>query len=142
MNLEGCEGVTFEGFVQPAELPAVMRRAACLVLPSLSEAWGVVVHEATSCGLHVIASEAVGAADDLVRDGVNGRVCATGDSEALADCFVWMHNRNPDDARSGVTISHQLASAFSPSRWVESITRLAMTSTATKSDWRLRYIKP
>ena len=39
-----------QGFVQPAELAEKLRQSRCLVLPSLEEHWGLVVHEAACCG--------------------------------------------------------------------------------------------
>ena len=44
------------------------------VVPSHREPWGVVVNEALACGCPVIVTDRVGAAADLVVDGVNGRV--------------------------------------------------------------------
>jgi len=43
-----------------------------LVLPSLSESWGLVVNEAMACGLAVVVSRRAGAYWDLVVEGVNG----------------------------------------------------------------------
>ena len=123
-ELEASEGIVYLGFVQPALLPSVIRSAACIVLPSLFEPWGVVVHEAVSCGLHVIASRAVGAADDLVRDGVNGRIFESGDSGALVDSLVWIHHRTDEEVAAGSLLSQQLASQFSPQRWVEELSAL------------------
>src|SRR5262249_8090015 len=56
------------------EVAALQRGARVLVIPSDFEPWGVVVNEALAAGLAVVASDAVGAAAELVRDGVNGRV--------------------------------------------------------------------
>ena len=42
------------------------------------------VHEGLAYGLPVIATDQVGAADDLIRSGVNGYVVAPGSSDALA----------------------------------------------------------
>ncbi|MBX7102697.1 MAG: glycosyltransferase family 4 protein [Gemmataceae bacterium] len=56
------------------EVAALQRSAAALALLSEVEPWGVVINEAVAAGLAVIASDTVGAAAELVRDGVNGRV--------------------------------------------------------------------
>jgi len=53
------------------------------VLPSNFEPWGLVVNEAMAAGLPVIASDRVGAVDDLVRDGETGIVFPAGDIVAL-----------------------------------------------------------
>jgi len=59
--------------------------ADVLILPSSFEPWGLVCNEAMCFGLPVIVSDRVGAAADLVRDGVNGFTYPFGDVEALAD---------------------------------------------------------
>jgi glycosyltransferase involved in cell wall biosynthesis len=58
--------------------------ADALVVPSLADQWGLVVNEGMAAGLPVIATDAVGATDDLVEDGESGFVVAAGDPAALA----------------------------------------------------------
>ena len=62
---------------------AMYRLADALVLPSDREAWALVINEAACAGLAIVASDMVGAAAELVRDGVNGRVFPAGDQKAL-----------------------------------------------------------
>lgn len=59
-------------FVSPDKLPALLMNAGTLILPSLYEAWGVVVHEATLAGLPIITTYQCGAGAELVVDGFNG----------------------------------------------------------------------
>jgi glycosyltransferase involved in cell wall biosynthesis len=66
--------VTWTGFLEAGELRAAYHACDALVLPSMREAWGVVVQEALAAGRPVVASDVVGAARDLVEDGVNGRI--------------------------------------------------------------------
>ena len=72
------------GFVQPEELPAVFSEADVMVLPSRHDGWGVVVNQALGAGLPVLASDAVGAAIDLLEPGENGFLHPAGDAEDLA----------------------------------------------------------
>jgi glycosyltransferase involved in cell wall biosynthesis len=89
-DLDLDERVRFRGAVTQERLPAKLREADFLVLPSVTtrtqkEPWGFVVNEAMNCGLPVIASDAVGAAaGGLVIDSVTGRVVPEGDVAALA----------------------------------------------------------
>jgi glycosyltransferase involved in cell wall biosynthesis len=76
-------GVRHVGFQQRAELIELFALAETTVVPSRSEPWGVVVNDALASGSPVVVSDAVGAAEDLVRDGVNGRVYPAGDVGAL-----------------------------------------------------------
>lgn len=72
------------GFIDDqATVAALGRGAKALVLPSDNEPWGVVINEAVAAGMAVVASDVVGAAAELVRDGVNGRLFPRGDSAAL-----------------------------------------------------------
>jgi glycosyltransferase involved in cell wall biosynthesis len=61
----GC--VHFAGFVDRDELATYYSLAECLVLPTHSDTWGMVVNEAMACGLPVICTRIAGCAADLVR---------------------------------------------------------------------------
>jgi glycosyltransferase involved in cell wall biosynthesis len=69
---------------EPATVAALYHNADVLVLPSDCEPWAVVINEAVAAGLAIVASDVVGAAAELVRDGVNGRIFPAGDAAALA----------------------------------------------------------
>src|SRR5439155_18234313 len=72
--------VTFTGFVNQSELPALYAAADVFVLPSgADEHWGLAVNEAMCAGLPVVVSREVGCVPDLVRDGVNGFTPCVGD---------------------------------------------------------------
>ncbi len=73
----------FLGRKQFAELLDVYAASDVLVVPSLFEPWGLVINEGMAAGLPVIATEAVGAVDDLVQHGVNGMRVETGNAEEL-----------------------------------------------------------
>ncbi len=76
--------VGFSGFVHREELAVYYALAECLVFPTFSDPWGLVVNEAMACGLPVIATSVAGCVADLVEDGRNGRVIAAGDVDALS----------------------------------------------------------
>jgi glycosyltransferase involved in cell wall biosynthesis len=75
--------VRFAGFVRAEDLPKYYGLADIFVFPSLNDIWGLVVNEAMASGLPVIATDKVGAAKDLVEEGVNGFIVRAGDTEAL-----------------------------------------------------------
>ncbi|HEX6568379.1 MAG TPA: glycosyltransferase, partial [Acidimicrobiales bacterium] len=79
-RLAGLDGVEMLGFVQPDDLPGLLGRSGCLVLPSRFEPWGVVVHEAVTAGLPVVCTWVCGAASRLVLDGYNGAVVSPDDA--------------------------------------------------------------
>jgi len=75
--------VKFVGFKNQSELPAWFAMADLFVLPSRREPFAMVVNEAMNAGLPVIATDEVGAAADLVRDGENGYVVRANDQPSL-----------------------------------------------------------
>ena len=74
--------VHFAGFVHREELPAYYSLAECLMFPTHSDTWGMVVNEAMACGLPVICSRVAGCAADLVRG--NGRIVEERDVRQFA----------------------------------------------------------
>jgi len=76
--------VCFLGFAQREDLAGVYALAECLVLPTHSDPWGLVVNEAMACGLPIIVTSVSGCATDLVEDGWNGFVVPPRDSEKLS----------------------------------------------------------
>lgn len=76
--------VTWAGFLNQTEMARAYAAADCLVLPSASETWGLVVNEAMATGLPCVVSDRVGCAPDLVHPGETGEIFPCGDREALA----------------------------------------------------------
>ncbi len=66
--------VEFLGSIPWKNLPDIYQDAACFVLPSNYEPWGMVANEAQAFGKAVICTEACGCANDLIIDGYNGLV--------------------------------------------------------------------
>lgn len=81
---DGDVPATFVGFKNQSELPAFYATADLLVLPSISETWGLVVNEAMACGLPAIVSDQVGCMPDLIDRGLTGFDFPVGDADALA----------------------------------------------------------
>ena len=119
--LEGREGIRVEGFVQPNRMPAAMASAGCFVLPSDFEPWALVVHEATSAGLPVIASDQVGAAVHLVQPSYNGFIFSSGDVEDLARLMLRVSSMSDARLESMSQSSYLLSQQFSPRRWADTL---------------------
>jgi glycosyltransferase involved in cell wall biosynthesis len=116
--LSGREGISVEDFVQPENLPEVLANAGCLILPSDFEPWALVVHEATSAGLPVIASESVGSAVHLVQAGYNGFIFGRRDVEGLAKVMSRISSMSSDRLEGMSQASYLMSQQFSPARWV------------------------
>ena len=82
LHLEGC--VQLLGSLRPEQVRCEMERSRIFLLTSdHREGWGAVLNEAMNSGCAVVASDAVGATPFLVKDGVNGRVYHSGDTQEL-----------------------------------------------------------
>lgn len=86
---EGLQArVKWTGFLQQDELKLAYHSADVLLLPSDREPWGLVVQEAMAAGLAVIASDAVGAAHELITDGLAGRIFHVGSVQGLQQAML------------------------------------------------------
>ena len=87
------------GFV--ADVPALLQTLDVVVCPSISpEGFGQIVVEAMMCGKPVIAS-AGGAVNELIEDGITGRLVPPGDPVALADAINDVLARADQSAEMG-----------------------------------------
>jgi glycosyltransferase involved in cell wall biosynthesis len=94
----GC--VIFAGFRQVEELPFFYAGAGAFIHPAVSEPWGLVINEAMASGLPILSSGNVGAAEELVQEGVNGFSFDPDDVEGLAGLMAQM---------AGVSVEKRLA---------------------------------
>lgn len=115
--LDGTPGVADRGFVQPDQLPHVMREATAFVLPSRREPWGVVLQEAGASKLPLICSDACGAGVHLLQDGYNGYLFESENADHLAECLVRMEAASVEERRDMGERSHELSKQYTPERW-------------------------
>lgn len=81
--------VEVPGFVSSDQVADAIARAACLVLPSVREGYGMVVVEASAVGTpSVVARSADSAAVERIAPGVNGVVAESAAPRDLADALV------------------------------------------------------
>ncbi len=106
----GLEGVRFLGFRNQTELPAFFALADVFVLPSRHEPWGLIVNEAMAAGCAAVVSSDVGAAPDLVLDGVNGYIFPVGDVPALARALAQVLRSPEISGRMGRAAAERIAS--------------------------------
>jgi glycosyltransferase involved in cell wall biosynthesis len=103
--------VHFTGFIVRDSLPAYYGLADCLVLPTHSDTWGMVVNEALACGLPVICTTVAGCAADLVR--TNGRQVSPSNPFELAKAMEEIASDSSLRATMAAE-SRKLAQYFSP----------------------------
>jgi glycosyltransferase involved in cell wall biosynthesis len=112
--------VVFAGFQQVDAVPAYYGLASCLVLPSISETWGLVVNEAMAAGLPVLVSHRCGCVPELVQPGVNGYVCDPLDTEGIARLLGVMSSETSDAEKMGEA-SRQIVALYTPETWAQTL---------------------
>ena len=112
--------IKVEDFVQPEALAEHFQRARFFVLPSIKEAWGVVVHEATLSGCALILSNAIGSIDDLTSTH-NSLIFRAGSQIDLERALFQASNFNDEMLRAAQIESIYLASQFGPRRFSDEV---------------------
>lgn len=116
---QSLRDVVFTGYQQLDKVRAYFGLASCLVLPSLSEPWGLVVNEALAAGLPVIVSHRCGCVPELVRSGLNGYVCDPFDIDGLARLMSVMSS-GCVDLNAMRKASRELVASYTPETWAQS----------------------
>jgi len=75
--------VNFWGFQPWEDLPKFYQQADIFCFPSRYDGWGLVVPEALASGLPVIGTNKTGSALEFIKNGYNGWLIQSGDSESL-----------------------------------------------------------
>lgn len=91
------EKIIFTGKIPRNETPYYYAMSDIVVVPSLQEAFGLVVSEAMACGKPVIGTK-VGGIPDQIIDGYNGFLISPRNPLKIAEKILWLIN-NPKEAR-------------------------------------------
>jgi glycosyltransferase involved in cell wall biosynthesis len=111
------ERVIWTGFVSSSEkMAALYNLSDVLVLPSDYEPWALVINEAACAGLAIVSSDVVGAAAELVRDGINGRLFKSSDLISLIDALLDVTEMSnlPMYKKSSIEILHNWRQSTDP----------------------------
>lgn len=108
------DDVVLPGFKVGKELCLFYALSDVLVLPSISEPWGLVVNEALACELPVIVSNRCGCFPDIVRDGINGFSFDPMDEEELSQRMSAFAHGRVDGEMMGQR-SRQIVAELTPS---------------------------
>ncbi|MGD8922417.1 MAG: glycosyltransferase [Candidatus Zixiibacteriota bacterium] len=96
------KNVIFTGYIANSEIYSFLEQNHAVVMPSLSESFGVAALEAGACGRPVVASR-VGGVPEVVVDGKTGLLVPPGDADALAEAIL----RLADDRKSMAAMSRE-----------------------------------
>src|SRR5438128_2253103 len=116
--------IHFVGFVHRNELVNYYTLAECLVFPTHSDTWGMVVNEAMACGLPVICTRIAGCAADLVRS--NGLLVSPSNISELGAAMQEMASDSAWRARMSVE-SRRLIQNYSPEYCADGIAGAALS---------------
>ena len=104
------------GRVERDELLRWYAAADAFVMPSRSDTWGMSMTEAAAAGLPLVATEAPGAAYDLIEEGANGFRVPMEDVEALRAALVRV-TEDADFRERARPRTLELATTHTPQAW-------------------------
>jgi glycosyltransferase involved in cell wall biosynthesis len=107
-------------FAGADDVAQMMRSARFLVLPSIEDHWGVVVHEAVLSGCGLILSSGVGSRLDLLTPR-NGFVCEPGRPMQMMQQALDANDDWLDGCRQE---SLRLANGFGPEQWCQAFRKI------------------
>jgi len=101
------EKIVFAGTIPQQAVPYYYAASDIVVVPSLQEAFGLVVSEAMACGKPVIGTN-VGGIPDQIIDGYNGFLVRPRNSAEIAEKILWLIS-NPKEAKRMGTNGRKMA---------------------------------
>lgn len=113
-------GVSWIGWVDRTRLASLYRSASVFVLPSLFDAYPLVLLEAMGHGLPCIGTSCCGI-PEMIDDGVTGRLVPRYESEPLAEALIELFT-NPDKTAAMGRAAH--ASVLRERRWTDVLDRV------------------
>lgn len=109
--------VHWMGWTDYEMLPALYANAACFVLPSTIEPWGLVVNEAMASGLPILISYQCGCYPDLCQEGQNGFGFSPLDAERLTELMRYFEFLSDEERNRLRHYSSSIISRFSLDNW-------------------------
>lgn len=120
----GNRTIHLHDFLQPEQLAEKYRESRIFCLPSLNEHWGLVVHEGALSGCVLLLSKNVGAAADLLENGVNGLSFDPYDVDDMANALVRAMKMSGDQLEKARRKSLEMAENISPEKFAEVVGKL------------------
>ena len=101
-------------FMQQEDICKIMQESGCSLIPSHSEPWGLVIHEAAAAGMPIIVSKDCGATNKFVIDGYNGFCIKGGNAASLESAMRNVINNDKETLIKMSKRSRQLAQGLLP----------------------------
>ena len=124
-DISNCdfESIKYEEFRDPLEIAESMVRSSVFILPSEFEPWGVVLHEAALSKCFLIATNNVGAVDQLIIRGKNGLICSSTVNE-LVKALKFVINLDHGELVNMGKLSKSLGIKIHPSDTAQALYKL------------------
>lgn len=123
-ELKKFDEINIHDFVQPKNLPEVMKKHGVFVLPSQVEPWGVVIHEAAAAGLPIITTFNCGAGTAFIRNGYNGYLTQSGNAKSLTKALKKITELSDQELYEMGGRSSELSKQFTPHTWSATLKEL------------------
>jgi len=104
-------------YMDPIKLQEEIVNSGIFCLPSISEPWGVVIHEFALAGFPILCSDACGASDVFVKDGYNGFVFKSKDKLSLKITLYNFLNLSDSNLKKMSKRSHEIGCYITPEIW-------------------------
>ena len=124
--MQGIEGVTDIGFVQPSRQPTVFSEHSAFILASHFDPWPLVIVEAAAAGLLIACTTACGSSDEIDNDRCLVKKFPPGDANALALAMLDIEQQH-DVEKVTATLSMSASNYSShhiANRWVSAISSI------------------
>ena len=116
--------IKVHGFVQPEKLGELYRESRIFALPSIAEAWGLVVHEAALSGCQLLLSDAIGSAPDFATP-LNSELFSKNDQNSLVAALLKLTKIEQYSLVRAQEASIAIAQTHGPGRFAQIICRIA-----------------
>lgn len=115
--------IIVEDFIQPDGIANLLISTRFLILPSLRENWGLVVHEATCCGCALLLSINVGSAKDLARN-TNSILFSNSRERTILKALIEAANWTTGQYDIAEKVSLEVSNDFGPEVFAKSLSEL------------------
>ena len=115
--------ILFLPFQNQSQMPVLYRLADVFALSSNSETWGLGINEAMACGKAILASNKVGGAIDLIKNGKNGYIFEAGN---LSDLIQKLNNFEKQKCELFGANSKKMVEVFNFDRFCNALENLLL----------------
>ncbi len=108
------EQVVLKPFMQPSDLMSELMKGGVSCIPSISEQWGVAIHEMAILGYPLILSSECGAASEFLINGYNGYLFLRSKKDSLYRALTKITSLSHQELELYSNRSHMLGQRINP----------------------------